>query len=231
MPLLRVQVGPQAVAAIWAVVFWLAIILHGDTLFLIGALAFIVSLLVDGPLGKAKRWLISLGVVTLLSAFLLGDKTRTLWFISYSPEGLLAGLEMATRALMVLTGTRFLTNHLSPVALTAVLEKRFTGLGFALGIAFNIISELTKRLWEIAICFNQRRNGRIALSDFKRFLLAVFIDVLNAADELAVAARLRGLTQQVPKFPLHKSRFDSVVLGVCLVIGVVSTVLRFCSAG
>lgn len=220
------QIGPRSIVVMWGAVLWLAIFLHGWALVSCGFVIFILGRTIDGPLGRSKRWLLTGAGIILLSAMLLGQPDGFLLAMPYSVQGLKHGVEMIVRAMMVLLGTRFLTNHLSPATLTAVLEKRMPGLGIALGMAFNILAELTIRLKEILICFNQRRNGRFVLSDLKRFLVAVFIDVLSTADELAIAAQLRGLKNHSPKFALQRGAFDRRIIGCCSMVVLASIAMR-----
>ena len=163
-----------------------------------------------------SRMLWMLVVLLLASGALwLGPPDTRVGRIVISSAGLTAGLWMALRALAILIATRGLAASTSPGELAGLLERAgVRGLGFTLGVAVNLLPALERsscRTWDtLRMRGGLRHRRRMTL---RLATLTVMSNALRRADEIAIAAEVRGFgLQRARALPLRRGRLDGPVI-------------------
>ncbi|HWQ83634.1 MAG TPA: hypothetical protein VN363_03655, partial [Anaerolineales bacterium] len=89
------------------------------------------------------RWLVMIGLMALPPIFILGDLDRSLAGIPYSSEGLLSGVQIGLRILVVLVAIQGMTSSVDISSVAGLLERAgLHGLGFSVGVALNLLPGL-----------------------------------------------------------------------------------------
>ena len=89
------------------------------------------------------RWLAMIVLLALPPVFFLGELDRSLAGVRYSSEGLVNGLQIAVRILVVLLAVDGLTGSVDISSVAGLLERTgLHGLGFSLGVALNLLPSL-----------------------------------------------------------------------------------------
>ena len=173
------------------------------------------------------RWLVMIGLLALPPIFLLGDLDRSLAGISYSPEGLLSGMQIALRILVVLVAIQGLTNSVDISSVAGMLERAgLHGLGFSVGVALNLLPALHqsalnawRSLWMRGGLRKQRGRGLRLLA------VTVLAGALSRAEEIALAAEARAYSPERSRsMPIRIGKWDWAILALGL-IGVLAFLL------
>lgn len=209
---------------IWAIL--LSIIAPGARLVLV--LGFVVAfstLFFQGSLGPVRRlefWVLVASAV-LLSPFLIGEKDFFLFGLSLSSQGFWAGLWMALRALSVALAVGGFAYAVSVDEMARLFEAAgLKGLGFAVGVAFNLLptlEETARNAYEAM----RLRGGfqRERLQTLKMLLITVIVNSLRRGDEVVEAAEARAFRPDGPRQePLPLGRADLALVAVLTVLGV-----------
>lgn len=172
------------------------------------------------------RWIIWMSLLSVPSLFFLGERDSTFMGITYSSEGLLVGLQIAMRFLVVLVAVQGFTSAVDITALAGMLERcGLQGLGFSTGVALNLLPYMQQS----SICAWQSLRMRGGLR--KRWwrslrLLAITIvtNALQRAEEVALAAEGRAFSPEKSRpMPVRKGKLDwlPVLLGIGSIIGMI----------
>jgi energy-coupling factor transporter transmembrane protein EcfT len=197
-------------------------------------LAFAFVLLLAGicfPVGlrilSDWRLLIFLVFVTVPLALLAEPKTISVGGVWLSQQGIADGLRMALRATAIAVGVTGFTASVSVGELSRLLERAgFKGLGFALGVAMNIlpvIRDTTTTVYQSMWL----RGGfkRRPLYAARLMLVTVVVQSLWHADNIVRAAEARAFSpERIRSAPLSRQPHDAWVyaaLGVAAVALVV----------
>jgi energy-coupling factor transporter transmembrane protein EcfT len=167
-------------------------------------------------------------VVMLLAsgALWLGPADARIGPVAVSSTGLAGGLGMALRALAILIATQGLAASTSPGELAGLLERLgLRGLGFTLGVAVNLLPALERsscRTWDtLRMRGGLRHRRRLTL---RLATLTVMSNALRRADEIAIAAELRGFgLHRARALPLRRGRLDGpVVAGLAALVALLA---------
>jgi energy-coupling factor transporter transmembrane protein EcfT len=166
----------------------------------------------------AGRWLAMLGGLVLANALWLGPADQALGPLAYSGEGLRAGLQMAVRALVVMVAVDGFAGAVDVGQVAGLFERAgLRGLGFAVGVAFNLLPSLRRSgrcawhsLWMRGGLRQQRWRA------LRLLLVTVVANALRRAEDIALAAEARGFApERCRAAPLPAGRLDWLVgLGV-----------------
>lgn len=157
------------------------------------------------------RWLVTMAALALPPLFLLGETDLSLWGVGLSSEGLLAGLQIALRLVVVIVAVDGFTAAVDIAAIAGLLERfGLQGLGFSLGVALNLAPALQasatctwRSLWMRGGLRRQRWRG------LRLLLVTVVANALRRAEEIAQAAEARAFSpEQARPMPLKAGRFD-----------------------
>jgi energy-coupling factor transporter transmembrane protein EcfT len=162
------------------------------------------------------RWLILIGLLVVANTLWLGERDSLLFgALSYSSQGLVLGLQMALRALVVLVSVDGLSSSVDISEVAGLLERTgIKGLGFSLGIAFNLLPALrgsAANAWHsLWMRGGMRRKRWRALQ-----LLAVTIvaNALRRGEEIALAAETRAFRPEFARsIPIKHGKWDLAIL-------------------
>jgi len=187
---------------------WVRILLAGSALaglafcrgpLLLGLLAVLVALhLFLQPSAlllvvRLRFWLFALSPLIIGSA-LFGARDLSLGFFKVSTQGLQAGLWMSVRAVCLLLIFQLALGGLSVTRLIGLFHSRgLRGLGFALGVAHNMLATLSE-ISRIVLSTLRLRGAfrRHPLLALRLFVVAVVSAVLRHGEDIVHAATARG---------------------------------------
>jgi energy-coupling factor transporter transmembrane protein EcfT len=209
---------------IWAIL--LSILAPGARLvFVLGFIVAFSALFFQGSLRPVRRlefWmLVASGL--LLSPFLIGEKDFLLFGLSLSSQGFWAGVWMTVRALSVALAVGGFAYAVSADELARLFELAgLKGLGFAVGVAFNLLptlEETARNAYEAM----RLRGGfkRERLRALRMLLVTIVVNALRRGDEVVEAAEARAFRPDGPRQrPLPLGRADLALVAVLMVLGV-----------
>jgi energy-coupling factor transporter transmembrane protein EcfT len=142
------------------------------------------------------RWLFFMLLLALPPVFFLGEIDRSFWGLGYSSEGLLAGLQIALRFIVVLVALNGFTGSVEITAIAGLLERvGLQGLGFSMGVALNLLPSLQQSsinawhsLWMRGGLRRQRWRG------IRLLAFSIITNALRRAEEIALAAEARAFS-------------------------------------
>jgi energy-coupling factor transporter transmembrane protein EcfT len=188
-----------------------------------GTLIFAVLFCSDA-LSLFGRWQLWLFIVPslLLSPLVIGEKDISLCGLWVSREGLWAGLWMTLRALSIALAASIFAGAVSAPQMARIFERlRLKGLGFALGVATNMLPTIQETMETSYQALRLRggfRRGR--LETVRLLLVAIIAGSLRRGDDIVCAAEARAFDptrSQGP--PLHMTRADLALVGVLTLLG------------
>ncbi len=171
-----------------------------------------------------RRWQLWFFVASafLLSPFVIGQRDVFLWGIWVSQEGFWAGLWMTLRALSIALAVSTFAAAVSVSQMAQLFEGlRLKGLGFALGVATNMLPTIQETM-ETTYHALRLRGGfrRPGLRTIRLLLVAVIAGSLRRGDDIVSAAEARAFDpSRELRAPLRVGRADLAVLGVVLALG------------
>lgn len=177
-----------------------------------------------GAIGRAlrPRWLLLLGLMALPSLFLPGPPALTVGSVAtISAVGLQTALRTLMRALIILVAVDGLTRSVEVSQIAALFERAgFKGLGFALGIALNmlpILRDTTTVTWQ-SLRMRQAFASRLRfVTALRYFLVTVISSALRRSAAIALAAEARAYDPQNSHPPaLHTSPLDRPLILVTI---------------
>lgn len=158
-----------------------------------------------------RRMLLFLVFVTVPLALLTEPRTLTLGRLAISEQGLYDGLKMALRSTMIAVAAAGFAASVSVGELSRLLERAgFKGLGFALGVAINIlpiIKDTTTTVYQSLWL----RGGfrRRPLHAARLMLVTVVVQSLWHADNIVRAAEARAFSpDRIHTAPLARRPHD-----------------------
>lgn len=142
---------------------------------------------------RLRFWLLVLAP-PLVGAVFLGPRDLTLGFLRLSRQGLQEGLWLSVRASCLLLIFQLALGSLSVTGLIGLFHSRgLRGLGFALGVAYNMLSTLSETsrivLGTLRLRGAFRRHPLLAL---RLFVVAVVSATLRHGEDIVHAATARG---------------------------------------
>lgn len=147
------------------------------------------------PLRRLPFWLFIGGAVAL-GPFLsreIGGTGETLGGVSLGWPGLLRGLEMAGRALTLTLAFSVGLSALSLSDLMALFDRlHIRGLGFALGVAMNLLTTLQEMATLTLDTIRLRGGLRRPVVAIRLFLVTLVSNTLRYGDQVVDAAAIRA---------------------------------------
>ena len=138
---------------------------------------------------RVRIWIVIVSPV-LICSLLMGP--RDLWILSRS--GFVIGAVMAARAFCIIVSISLITYRITITDILRFFEKRgMRGFGLALGVAYNMLFDLSRggRVVFEAL----RLRGVVRRKPFKAvglFVVSVIYNALGHADDIVNAATVRG---------------------------------------
>jgi energy-coupling factor transporter transmembrane protein EcfT len=173
------------------------------------------------PIRRLGFWLLVASAV-LLSPFLIGEKDLSLFGLSLSRQGFWAGLWMTVRALSMALAVGGFAYAVSVDEMAQLFEAAgLKGLGFAVGVAFNLLptlEETARNAYEAMRLRGgfQRERPRA----LRMLLVAIVVNALRRGDEVVEAAEARAFRPDGPRRkPLPLSRADLALIVVLMALG------------
>jgi energy-coupling factor transporter transmembrane protein EcfT len=198
---------------------------EAEVVFVLGFVVVFSALFFPGGLRPVRRlefWALVASAV-VFSPFLIGEKDLFLFGLSLSSQGFWAGLWMALRALSVALAVGGFAYAVSVDEMARLFEMAgLRGLGFAVGVAFNMLptlGETTRNAYEaMRLRGGFRRERPRAL---RMLLVTIVANALRRGDEVMEAAEARAFRPDGPRQPpLPVGRADLVLVAVLIVLGV-----------
>jgi energy-coupling factor transporter transmembrane protein EcfT len=161
------------------------------------------------------RWLLFMLLLSVPPVFFLGEIDRSFWGVGYSSEGLLAGLQIALRFIVVLIALNGLTGSVEITAIAGLLEHcGLQGLGFSMGVALNLLPSLQQSsinawhsLWMRGGLRRQRWRGLRLLA------FSIVSNALRRAEEIALAAEARAFSPDRSRaLPITIGNWDWLII-------------------
>ena len=169
---------------------------EGWVLVVLGLVVTFCALLCADSLRLLRRshfWLL-IASALFLSPFFIGERDVTLWGLRLSRQGFWAGLWMTARALSIGLAVSGFTGRVSVAELAAFLEGAgLKGLGFALGVAFNVLPIIQESASD-AYTAMRLRGGfrREPVAALKKLLVTIVANSLRRGEEIVDAAEARA---------------------------------------
>lgn len=216
------------------IVLWitsLAVILN-DPLLLVALLAFSITLALLLSRRQFSSLLKSVKVIipVILSVFVIqlifrksGEKLLDLGILSIHSEGLLLGLEVGLRLLILLFSATLLS-ALSYAELRLALKFLPEELSFLISYVLHLLPRLRERLREVSQGLKQRGIVQKELSLKEKILvyrilsLAVLASLIQSSEMQAIQLELRGFRRQGKKSFLYHRKPSWLDLWVCVLL-------------
>jgi len=143
-------------------------------------------------LTRRRTWILLALIV--VSATLVGpDPIRTLGPFGLSLQGAVVGFNMVMRALIIIVAVTGLVSTVPIDRIGGVLEHvGLHGLGFAVGVAFNLLPLIERSLVTSWHAMRLRAGLRRPLTAARLLLVAAVTSSLRCADEVVLAAEARA---------------------------------------
>jgi energy-coupling factor transporter transmembrane protein EcfT len=142
---------------------------------------------------RLRFWLFALAPL-LIGTAVFGPRDLSLGFFKVSTQGLLAGLWMCVRTVCLLLIFQLAMGGLSVARLIGLFHSRgLRGLGFALGVAYNMLATLSEI--SCIVLNTLRLRGalrRHPLLSLRLFVVAVVSAALRHGEDIVHAATARG---------------------------------------
>jgi energy-coupling factor transporter transmembrane protein EcfT len=155
----------------------------------------------------------------MLSSTLVGpDPLWSLGPLGISPAGAVRGVNMAMRALIIIVAVTGLVSSV-PIDRIGTFLERFglRGLGFAVGVAFNLLPLVERSLVTSWQAMRLRAGLRRPFAAARLMLVAAVSNCLRCADEVSLAAEARAFSPQAASRPAIAWRARTVPLVVILI--------------
>jgi energy-coupling factor transport system permease protein len=151
-------------------------------------------------LTRRQLWLFIIPTL-LLSPLVIGTRDFHLWRLHLSLEGFWAGLWMVSRALSIALAAMVFARAVSVSQLAGLLEgMRLRGLGFALGVATNMLPTIQETLQTSYQAMRLRGGFRShRLRTVKLLLVTVIAGSLRRGDDIVSAAEARAFDPSRPQ--------------------------------
>ena len=173
------------------------------------------------PLRRPRFWTLILSALAL-GPLVLGEKDLAWGWLHLSREGFWLGLWMALRALCLTVAFSVALNALSVSEIAQLFETiELKGLGFALGVALNLLPTLQENA--TATYHTLRLRGgfrRRPWQTLKLFLVTVIANALRHSDDVVNAAAARAFEPTARRGePVRFQRADGLLAVALLGLG------------
>jgi len=208
---------------VWSIA--LAIFLQGIGLFfLLGITVAFSAIFCEGRVRPIRRWgfWFLIASTLMLSTLFIGDKEFSLLGLGLSPQGFWVGLGMALRGVVIMLAMTTFSDAVSVVEITHLFEAvGLKGLGFALGVAFNMVPTIQETIDTVYQAIRLRGGfHRQRLATLKTLAMAVVINSVRHGDEIVDAAQARAFNPDRRRKELPYPTWADLALGMALLSGV-----------
>jgi energy-coupling factor transporter transmembrane protein EcfT len=213
---------------VWAIA--LAMLAPGARVIIVlGLIVAFSALFFQGGLKPVRRlefWVLVASAL-LLSPFLIGEKDTLLLGLSLSSQGFWAGLWMALRALSVALAVGGFAYAVSVDEMAWLFEMAgLRGLGFAVGVAFNLLPTLEETARNVYEAMRLRGGfQQERLQALRMLLVTVVVNALRRGDEVVEAAEARAFRPDGPRrksLPLGRADLTLIVILITLGVGILA---------
>jgi len=143
-----------------------------------------------------SRWRLWAFIVPtmLISLLVIGERDLQVWAFGLSTEGFWLGMWMAVRALSIALAASIMANTVSVSEMAQLFERmRLKGLGFALGVAMNMLPTVRETMETSYQAMRLRGGFRSRrLQTLKLLLVSVIAGSLRRGDDIVAAAESRA---------------------------------------
>jgi len=168
------------------------------------------------------RWLLLLGLLALPPMFLLGESEGPALSVGLTSAGVVAGLQIAVRFVVVIVAVDGFTAAVDVAAIAGLLERvGLKGLGFSMGVALNLLPALQRsasNAWHSLWMRGGLRRQR--LRAVRLLMVTVVSNALRHGEEIALAAEARAFSPDCARpMPVRSGRLDwmvAVLASICL---------------
>jgi len=192
--------------------------------FVLGGTLLFAALFSSEALRLFRRWQLWFFVASafLLSPLVIGEKNVSLWGLRVSEEGFQAGMWMTLRALSIALAASTFAAAVSVPQMAQLFERlRLKGLGFALGVATNMLPTVQETM-ETTYQALRLRGGlrRPGLGTIRLLLVSIIAGSLRRGDDIVSAAEARAFDPGKSLGPpLGVTKGDLALLGLVSVLG------------
>ena len=175
------------------------------------------------PIRRLEFWALVASAV-VFSPLLIGEKDFSLLGIPISSQGFWAGLWMALRAVSVALAVGGVAYAVSADEMARLFEMAgLRGLGFAVGVAFNMLPTLEETARNVYEAMRLRGGFRQErLQALRMLLVTIVVNALRRGEEVVEAAEARAFRPDGPRRePLPFTRLDLAMITLLIVLGVV----------
>ena len=154
----------------------------------------------------------------LLGPLFIGEGDMVLFGVSLSRQGFWAGLWMTARATGIALALNGFSSVVSAAEMALLLERTgLKGLGFALGVAFNMMP-IVQETMNTSTTAIRLRGGfrRDRFRSLKRLLVTVLAGSLRRGDDIVDSAKARAFDPTRAQGALPRAAGADVVLAVAL---------------
>jgi len=174
------------------------------------------------------RWLLILGSLFLVSLFfgrVESEPDWMLWGFPISSINLLNSARMLLRAVIILMAADGLSASVNITEMAGMLERGgLRGLGFSLGVAFNLLPDLRRS--STATWHSLRMRGGLRAQwprGLQLLLVTILTNSLRHAEEIVLAAEVRAFRPERSRvIPIKTGKLDGwlVVIGALVLVGI-----------
>jgi len=173
------------------------------------------------PIRRPAFWFLVASAL-VLSPLFLGEKDVSLLGLSLSRQGFWMGVWMTLRALGIALAVGGFAHAVSVDEIARLFEGvGLRGLGFAVGVAFNLLPTL-EGIARNAYDALRLRGGfrRERLPALRLLLVTILVNALRRGDEIVEAAEARAFRPDGPRQGLpHPGRADLALAAVLIILG------------
>jgi energy-coupling factor transporter transmembrane protein EcfT len=161
------------------------------------------------------RWLLFAVFLIIPNLLWSGEADRSLLGVPISMAGLMVGLGMLLRSLIILVAVDGLSGTVGISEFAGLFERLgLSGLGFSLGVAFNLLPSIrqsSQRTWySLRMRGGFRARWRRAI---RLFLVTVISNALRDAEDIALAAEVRAFSPELARsLPVRRGSLDWPVM-------------------
>ena len=169
-------------------------------------------------LALRRTWVL-LAMIVVSSTLVGASPAWHLGPLGLSREGAELGLFMIMRALTIIVALTGLVSSVPVDRLGGVLERvGFRGMGFAVGVAFNLLPLIQRSLVTSWQAMRLRGGLRRPLAAARLMLVAAVSSSLRCADEVVLAAEARAFSPERTSGPAFTWRRRTVALAAALAV-------------
>lgn len=172
-------------------------------------------------LTRRRTWIL-LALIVVSSTLVGPEPAWTLGPFGLSLQGAVAGVNMVMRALIIIVAVTGLVSTVPIDRIGGVLEHvGLHGLGFAVGVAFNLLPLIERSLMTSWHAMRLRAGFRRPLTAARLLLVAAVTSSLRCADEVVLAAEARAFDPNAARASRFTWRRRVVPLALALAAVVV----------